>query len=532
MRDTSITFRLGRKTAGIITAGLILFGAGVSLFSIRTESGFVISAHLDFISAQLSLTSKTIERLYQAAPRLTDSEIKRTADLELGGLGAKLNAGELIFIEDIQNPRARYIKTDRFVKTADNEALKAIPDIEGENYFETADGKFYRFISSFDKNGGGKAALIYTAARSDISRGAEEFDNGFLEFPLFFHIFLYILLTAAGSAAISGYILKLLKPAQDVHNALNRIVMGDFAFKLPDGEELISSYNGMVERLNQSKQSLSSGTALEKRAEEELRKYRVQLDHKLLESGKRGDETIRKLTKEVEETAAALEYFEDAVRKNIFATVASATGHTFFRWWEAGLGELKISVIQAERNADKSVCDALTAKMASMSAEAKELEETLIGKDQAELFSVLSFYEKCKRIVKIFEKDGISFTVNLSGGEESHFLGYEHFYVRTFLFFSGYVAYNVLIRKTENPDITVQIGAVPGVLRITIMDNCGQSGELGSVTDIYTIDKQALLIHYYIDLLAAYGGELNITRIGRGHCYLFEFKSLGADYES
>jgi hypothetical protein len=530
MRDTSITFRLGRRTAGIIAAGLILFGACVTLFSVRTERGFVISARLDFISAQLSLTSKIIERLYQAMPPLTESEIKRTADLELGGLGAKLNVGELIFIEDLQNPRARYIKTDRFVETADTEAINI--GIEKRNYSETiADGKFYRLVSSFDKNGGGKAALVYTAARSDINRGAEEFDNGLLEFPLFFHIFLYILLTAAGSAAISGYILRLLKPAQDVHNALNRIVMGDFAFKLPDGDELISSYNGMVERLNQSKQSLNSGTALEKRAEEELKKYRVQLDHKLLESGKRGDETIRKLTKEVEETAAAVEYFEDAVRKNIFATVASATGHTFFRWWEAGLGELKISVIQAERNADKSGHDALAAKMVSISAEAKELEETLRAKDQAELFSVLSFYERCKRIVKIFEKDDVSFSVNLSGGEESHFLGYEHFYVRTFLFFAGYVAYNVLIRKTENPDITVQIGAVPGILRIAIMDNCGQSGELGSVTDIYTIDKQALLIHYYIDLLAAYGGELNITRIGRGHCYLFEFKSLGADYE-
>jgi hypothetical protein len=529
MRDTSITFGLGRRTAGIITAGLILFGACVSLFSVRTESEFVISARLDFISTQLSLTSKIIEQLYQATPPLTESEIKRTADLELGGLGAKLNVGELIFIEDLQNPRARYIKTDRFVEAAYTEILKI--GIEERNYSEmVADGRFYRLVSSFDKNGG-TAALVYTAARSDISRGAEEFDNGLLEFPLFFHIFLYILLTAAGSAAISGYILKLLKPVQDVHNALNRIVMGDFAFKLPDGDELISSYNGMVERLNQSKQSLNSGSVLEKRAEEELKKYRVQLDHKLLESGKRGDETIRKLTKEVEETAAALEYFEDAVRKNISATVASATGHTFFRWWEAGLGELKISVIQAERNADKSGHDALAAKMASISAEAKELEETLQARDQAELFSVPSFYEKCKRIVKIFEKDDVSFSVNLSGGEESHFLGYEHFYVRTFLFFSGYVAYNAIIRKTENPDITVQIGVVPGILRIAIMDNCGQNGELGTVTDIYTIDKQALLIHYYIDLLAAYGGELNITRIGRGHCYLFEFKSLGADYE-
>jgi hypothetical protein len=549
MRETSIAFKRGRRAAGITAAVLILFGGGIIFASYHIESRFVLNSQLNSIAARLSLAAQAIEKIYQRS-RLSQSRgetaARRSADWELGQLGVRLKTGELIFIEDLLNPQTAYIKTESDIKNRDEKSEDAnfILRTENKDYMPSVpEAKGYRFVAVFDKDpeagsrqdsAAGKGAVIYTIAReklgySDITAAAVGFE---VNSPIFAYILLFFGVTAAGALTTTTFISKLLKPYEDVYNALNRIVMGDFAFRLPDGDHLVNSYNTMVEGLNASKKSSKQSSLLERRAEEELKKYRIQLDYRLLESSRRSETAIKKLSEELEKIADKKAVFEESIRENMFAIVASAAGHNLCKWWAGKLVELKAEI----RAAKKINQEAYAAQLQSSVGKIKEIirevgavENLFQDRETAEEFSVSIFYQTCARYMKIFERDDIPVTVNFTG-EDSVFFGYERFYTRTLIFFTGYAAYNALLRKTEEPEITVNLWYTPEMLRFSIMDNCRIESDSSVEWEYYAIDKDALLIRFYIDMLGAYGGALSISKVGRGLCYLFEFNSLGAGY--
>jgi hypothetical protein len=550
MRETSIAFKRGRRAAGITAAVLILFGGGIIFISYRIESRFVLNSQLNSIAAQLSLAAKAIEKIYQNSRLLPqnggETAARRSADWELGQLGVRLKTGELIFIEDLLNPQTAYIKTERDIKNRDEKSAGAnfILRTENKDYIPSVpEAEGYRFVAVFDKvpeaehrqeSAAGKGAVIYTIAGdrlgySDITAAVVGFE---VNSPIFAYILLFFGVTAAGGLAAATFISKLLKPHEDVYNALNRIVMGDFAFRLPAGDHLVNAYNTMVEKLNASKKSSKDSTILEKRAEEELKKYRIHLDYKLLESSRRSEAAIKKLSDELEKIADKKAVFEYSIRKNMFAIVASAAGFNLSKWWAEKLVGLKAEI----RTAKKINQEAYAAQLQGSVGKIKEIirevgavENLFQDRETAAEFSVSVFYQTCSRYMKIFERDDIPVTVNFTG-EDSDFFGYERFYTRTLIFFVGYAAYNALLRKTEEPEITVNIWYMPEMLRFSIMDNCRIESDSPVEWEYYAIDKGSLLIRFYIDMLGAYGGALSISKVGRGLCYLFEFNGLGEGY--
>jgi hypothetical protein len=541
MHETSIVFRYGQVAAWCVTAALIVFCCLVIILAGRIEHSLVVNIRSDSISSHLSLTAEAITRLYSPpqGPPLSESEIQRITDLELGQLGVKLKGGELVYIKELSAPKITYIRTEIEGRA---EAVFDIPQIleklkSIEKYIEEANGE-YRFVSRTSagaaENGEEVGALIYSIPLKEL--GYKNIANmdilGGIISPIFAYILLFLAAVIVGSLVANSFISKLLTPARDVYNGLNRIVMGDFTFKFSSEDTLLSAYNSMVAHLNKSAQSLSDSTALEKQAEEELNQYRIQLDYKLLESAERSSEVIREAAKEIERYTSEKIILEDMVRKNIFATAASSIAYVYSKFWAGELAAVK-SELRAARRVKAASADPLfmVQKITSMIAEADELHSLFSIKDGVEEFSIALFFEKCRRCILVFEKEGISININFSGDTGGVFFGYESFYIRTILFFIGYAAYSIFIRKTEKPEIVVNIGFLPETLRISIMDNCKDLAEESSLTENLFIDKSALLIHFYIDILKAYRGTLDITKLTRGLCYLFEFNSLGVGYE-
>jgi hypothetical protein len=306
--------------------------------------------------------------------------------------------------------------------------------------------------------------------------------------------------------------------------------MGDFAFKLSSKGALADAYNRMVQRLHRSSQSLVESAVLEKRAEEELNRYRIQLDYKLLESAVQHNEAVQRITEEIERCRSEKAVLEEIVRKNIFASAASSIANVFTRFWAAQLWEVKLEARGALRAADSGkVHPEIIQKIADISAEVGKLRALLSIKDGVEEFSIQQFFEKCRWYILVFEKEGFSVNTNFTGDKGGTFFGYETFYQRTILFFIGYAAYSSFARNTEEPELAVNIAFLPEMLRISIMDSCKDLAEEG-LQDI-SVDKSALLIRFYIDLLKSYGGSLNIKRLSVGLCYLFEFNRMGVGYE-
>ncbi|MDR2401833.1 MAG: hypothetical protein LBD73_09325 [Deferribacteraceae bacterium] len=540
MHETSVVFKQALRTVRITAAILALFCTSVVILAWQTERGFVINVQLNNIASQLSFSSKIVEELYRA--HLSESELQRGTDLEFGQLGVKLNSGELVYIRDLSYntfPQITYIRTEiegRAEASVDTSML--LENLKNKSaYRETQQGE-YRFVSRIinsTEDGEQIGALIYSIPKSELGyTNFTDIDSlaGIVS-PVFAYIILFLAITSIGTLVVSSYIAKLLKPAKYLYNALNRIVMGDFAFKLPDGNELLNAYNGMVKRLNKSREKLDENTALEKEAEEALKEYRIQLDHRLLENTKANEGIALRLTKELEEGEQAKKILEDAIRKNIFAAVVSSASYAFCKSWGETAGELKKEIRLSSRSGGKPdrVREETLQKVRYLISEVKEVKELLSPKDAVQEFSAALFFEKCQRYIKVFEREGISLTANFSEGVKS-FFGYEPFYIRTLLYFIGYSAYSALARKTEIPEIAVNIVFMPEMLRISIMDNAKDDEEPADAEESFTIDKEALLIRYYVDILEAYGGFLDITRVNRGLCYIFEFNSLGVGYEA
>jgi hypothetical protein len=329
-----------------------------------------------------------------------------------------------------------------------------------------------------------------------------------------------------------------------VQNGVERVVLGDFSYKIsavPNDEMgmLVKSYNNMVSYLEKSAKFTAGIFDKNKQAEEELKQFRNHIKYIVMERTARQNNTNAQIQAEITKLNKRIHTFREFIQANCVSMVFSTTSKNFFKTWQEDISNI---FHQLRQDASARI---IAEHIGQIKDEILFLNNFYSKTDNFGRFPISDFYKRLNSYLRIYEADDVFVTVNLSNEGVTYFYGYERLYIISIVLITGYMAFNMLEVKAENPAILVNIIIAGETIDVTIQDNSRMAADRAANRaanrpadeavdgeQAAAVPKDDLLIHIFIEEISKYGINIDLSTAPRGLRYKVEIRNIGVAYEN
>jgi hypothetical protein len=316
---------------------------------------------------------------------------------------------------------------------------------------------------------------------------------------------------------------------------VERVVLGDFSYKIdsvPNDEigMLVKSYNNMVNYLENSAKFTAGGIDRNRQAEEDLKQFRNHIKHIVTERTVRHDKANAQMQENIVKLNRRIDSFSELIRTNCISMVASSTSKSFFKTWQDDIANIRRQIRIPMENTSKRI---IAEHIEQIKGEALFLSDFYSKANNFERFSIADFYKKLNSYLRIYAVDNVLVSANLINEGATYFYGYERLYIISTVLITGYMAFNMLEVKAENPAILVNVIIAGESMDITIQDNSRlKADETVHGEQAAVVPRDDLLVQIFIEEFAIYGINIDLSTSPRGLRYKIEIRNVGITHEN